>query len=317
MTMIAQGKKKATASSSHRSRVSIGLPVYNGEDYLEQALDSIRAQTYGNFELIISDNASTDGTERICRKYAAIDSRIHYIRQPRNQGISWNWREVVQLSTGEYFLWASHDDVLTPTYIQRCVEVLDQNSNIVLCYSNVLDIDEQGVRRPPKQSIRADVPQPHQRLRELMGIYHNCVVIFGLMRADVLKRTPVHKDFSGADRCLLVEMGLRGSIYRIPEHLFLHREHSNRYTHQHTSQQERTRLMNPDCPPKLVFPYFRLFQEYLACIHRVPLSGGERLRCYIEILKWTKGARKRLLSDFGYAFSDIYRWLRKRPKSAF
>src|SRR5438067_13421590 len=100
-----------------RPMVSIGLPVYNGETYLPQVLDSVLAQSFSDFELIISDNASEHSTEMICRKYAAADARIRYHRQPRNRGVTWNFGQVALLSAGKYDRWTSHHDLLAPSYI--------------------------------------------------------------------------------------------------------------------------------------------------------------------------------------------------------
>src|SRR5438128_3187989 len=105
--------------------VSLGLPVFNGEAFLVQVLESILAQTYGDFELIISDNASTDATPDICRVYAARDPRIRYVRNATNVGAARNFNRVFQLSTGEYYKLANADDVCAPTLVERCVAVLD------------------------------------------------------------------------------------------------------------------------------------------------------------------------------------------------
>src|SRR5215207_1517689 len=108
-------------------RVSVGLPVYNGENYLAEAIDSVLAQTYQNFELIISDNASTDSTEEICRDYAARDRRIRYFREPQNRGAAWNFNHTFELARGEYFKWVAHDDVIGPQYLARTVDQLDRH----------------------------------------------------------------------------------------------------------------------------------------------------------------------------------------------
>src|SRR6185295_20414870 len=99
-------------------RVSIGLPVFNGEQLLRQAVDSLLAQTFSDFELVISDNGSTDGTEAICREYAARDSRIRYLREPENRGGSWNFSRLPPLARGEYFRWSCHDDICEPTHLR-------------------------------------------------------------------------------------------------------------------------------------------------------------------------------------------------------
>src|SRR5438105_6865480 len=186
-----------------RPMVSIGLPVYNGETYLPQVLDSVLAQSFSDFELIISDNASTDSTEMICRKYAAADTRIRYHRQPWNRGVTWNFRQVALLSSGKYFLWTSHDDLLAPNYIERCIEILESDPSVVLCYSNAIYMDEAGRQFEPKQQLEFDQPSPHERFRRLMGLSHSCVALFGVIRLDVLKSTSIHGDFADRDRCLL------------------------------------------------------------------------------------------------------------------
>src|SRR5579871_3942080 len=116
----------------HEIRVSIGLPVHNGERYLREAIDSLLAQTYRDFELIISDNGSTDGTEAICRAYAAADPRIRYYREEQNRGCAWNWNRVFALARGEIFKWAAHDDVCAPRLVERCLEALDRCPEAVL-----------------------------------------------------------------------------------------------------------------------------------------------------------------------------------------
>jgi glycosyltransferase involved in cell wall biosynthesis len=125
-------------------RVSIGLPVYNGERHLPAALDSLLAQTYRDFELIISDNALTDRTEEICRGYAARDSRIRYHRSPVNRGMIWNHDRVFHLARGEYFKWVGHDDLYDPDMLRHCVEALDRDPGAVLAMVGKVDIDAEG-----------------------------------------------------------------------------------------------------------------------------------------------------------------------------
>src|SRR4051812_21445947 len=126
------------------SRGSIGLPVYNGENHLRQSIESILAQTWQDFEFIISDNASVDSTPDICREYAERDSRIRYIRQPSNCGLSRNTNFVFEQSTGEYFKWVSHDDIHVPEFLARCVEVLDRSPSAVMVSPRGVIIDGNG-----------------------------------------------------------------------------------------------------------------------------------------------------------------------------
>ena len=114
-----------------RPKVGVGMPVYNGERYLEEALDSILAQSFDDFELVISDNASTDRTEEICRAYAHKDERIRYFRMRENYGVIDNFNNAFRLSAGEYFKWAASDDVCEHDYLRKAVEVLDRDPSVV------------------------------------------------------------------------------------------------------------------------------------------------------------------------------------------
>ena len=303
-------------------KVSIGLPVFNGERYLEQSLESILSQTYGNFELIISDNASTDGTEEICRRYAARDARVRYHRNPRNHGATFNFRRVALLSSGEYFLWAAHDDIFAPEYVERCVAVLEQNRDVVLCYSKSIEIDEQGhPLECNEHTLNADAPYPHQRFRELIRMDHNCEAMFGVMRAAVVKRTSIHGDFPDSDRCMLAEVALHGEFHEQRDRLFFHRKHGLQVTRQFPSRQERMARVNPDRRFLIVFPHFRQFWEYILAIQRSPVNWKERLRCYHLMLRWLVDNRARLARDLRYAVGQLaqpfrLRWRRWRRSSA-
>lgn len=122
-------------------RLSIGLPVYNGERYLSKSLTALLGQRYDDFELIISDNASTDGTEDICRDYLARDRRVKYVRQPRNIGLAPNHNFVFQQARGDLFKWASYDDLYGRDLLLRCVEALDEHPHVVLSHAHQALID--------------------------------------------------------------------------------------------------------------------------------------------------------------------------------
>ena len=131
-----------TKSQKTETIVSIGLPVYNGENYLRGALNSLLAQDYQDFEVNICDNASTDETGKICQEYAAKDSRIIYHRSDVNIGSTKNFKQVFDLSNGKYFMWAAHDDLWEPSYISKCLKKLEENPSAVLCCSEIIFINE-------------------------------------------------------------------------------------------------------------------------------------------------------------------------------
>jgi glycosyltransferase involved in cell wall biosynthesis len=312
MTLSSQSEKMEAATAGRKApRVSVGLPVYNGARYVRQAIESVLSQSWGDFELVISDNASTDETPEICGEFAARDARVRYFRSPENRGITWNFRQVVLRSSGEFFLWMAHDDVLAPEYVQRCLETLQRDAGVVLCYSAGFDIDEDGNKAPHEEVPgRMDHPSARIRFRDLIRMNHMCEPIFGLIRADVLKRTSIHGDFPDSDRCVLAELALHGRFHRIPERLFFHREHRGRATRQFASRQQRLASIHPRWQPRFAFPHFRQFWEYLLAIHRAPLGPRERLRCYLEMTRWARHNAGRLLTDLKVIAYKVCRPLR-------
>jgi glycosyltransferase involved in cell wall biosynthesis len=230
-------------------KIVIGIPVYNGANYLTAAIEGILHQTYGDFELVISDNASTDDTEEICRDHARRDDRIRYVRQPRNLGAAANHNALVRMTDSEYFKWAAHDDMIAPGFLAACVEVLDREPSVVLASPASMLIDEGGtpLQYSPERGgmiDRADVcwpvlpegndgltaADPVVRFTAVMLKMVMCVEIFGLMRRSALLRTSLQGPFSGADKVLLAEMSLLGQFWLGSETLFSRRCHSQQFS---------------------------------------------------------------------------------------
>ena len=129
---------------NERPLVSIGMPVYNGEDFIRGAIESLLAQTFEDFELIISDNGSNDGTSKICREYENIDTRIRYRRSPENMGALNNFLAVLELARGEFFMWAAHDDRWEPTFVSSGVDILQCHSDVSMAFCIVDQMDREG-----------------------------------------------------------------------------------------------------------------------------------------------------------------------------
>lgn len=181
--------------------VSIGLPVYNGEPFIEQALDSLLAQTFKDFELIVSDNASTDKTEAICRDYAARDARIRYIRQPRNRGAVWNFNFVLQEAKGKYFMWAAADDLRDSNYVETLIACLEADPGCIGAFGECRFI---GKQFPPDglpvltdthvyRSVIARFPEllSHRvGIRRVLALarYRDDRFFYGIYRSSALKR---------------------------------------------------------------------------------------------------------------------------------
>ncbi len=295
--------------AKHIPRVSIGLPVYNGEKYLRTALDSLIHQTFSDFEIIISDNASTDRTESICREYAARDWRIRYIRATRNRGLSWNYNRVFLLSRGRYFKWAACDDICAPTFLERCVEVLDADPAVVCCHSWTMKIDPNGTLLPHlpdptdggyfkselanRHRPDASSPHPHRRFRDVLLSSGWGVRCSGLIRADRLRKTTLIQPYYGYEKVLMGELSLQGRFYDIPEVLFYQRVH-RQASSSLSSKKEKQRLVAPALANKRTYPRLHLLAGHLRAIYKYPigfrnfiLCHGAILRYLLQFQKWT------------------------------
>jgi len=298
-----------------RPRITIGLPVYNGERYLRASIDSILDQTFPDFELIISDNASTDSTPDLCRHYAARDPRVRYHRQDRNRGGFWNHYHVIELARSDFFMWAAHDDVREPEYLAACIEVLDAQPEVVLCYCATVNIDENAVELDvPETEIGADASLASVRFRELSRMDYRLEPIYGVMRLETLRRTGLQGQYADSDRVLLAELALHGRFHRVPRVLFRRREHAGRSIRMYSTRQERTAWIHPEDGNKIVFPYFRQLTEYLKAIARSAPPGIERLRCHGHMLGWTARHWRLLASDVEYALRVMASPIARRIK---
>ncbi len=272
--------------SDYRPSVSICLPVYNGEKYVREAITSILEQTFEDFELIISDNASTDGTGEICRDAATRDPRVRYYRAEVNRGLAWNHNRAFHLARGRYLAWIGHDDLMGRHYIGRCVEALEKDAGAVLAFAGYLYIDDKGsvIERAHMENPGSS-ERPSERFRG--ALYERmCHATYGVMRTEVLKQTRLHQGFAGADRTLLAEMGLRGRFKLVPERLFRKREHAQRTCIRYPSLRERTLAFDPAKAGKLFFPSLLEAMALFSAIHRAKVPLKERLRCYRFLLRW-------------------------------
>lgn len=264
-------------------RLSVGLPIYNGENFGEGAIQSLLAQSYDDFELIIADNASTDRTEELCRSYAARDDRIRYFRHEKNMGAAFNFNFTFARASGEYFKWASHDDLLAPSYLNRCISFLDENPAFVLCHSRTRIIDDQGDRiEDDDYPLRLGSEKSHQRFRDLAVIRHDCFLVFGVIRRRVLEQTPLIGNYVGSDRVLLCELGLQGKFHEVPEFLFSRRRHAE-VSCQLPERGERVAWFDPAKAGAITFPNWRILQECATTIRQVPQPAQARLLCHLQI----------------------------------
>ncbi len=263
------------------SRVSVGLPVYNAERFLEEALASLLGQTYREFELVIVDNGSLDRTEEICRAHADRDERIRYFRSEQNRGASWSFNSVFRLSAGEYFKWAAHDDLCAPAFLDRCVPALDSAPAAVLVFPKCRLTDALGTTlRDHEDDLDARESRPHERLRHVVRALGYANPVYGLIRADALRQTRLLGAYPSADYVLLAELALLGEFHEVPERLFLRRIHDEMSRATHPTAAEAAAWFDPAQDRRHSAEAWRLCLEHLVAIARAPLSRAEKVRCY-------------------------------------
>lgn len=260
--------------------VSVGVPVYNGELFLSRAVDSLLAQDMEDFEIVISDNASTDSTEQISRAYARRDARIRYHRNPRNLGLAKNFNLAFMLSTGKYFKWAAHDDWHRPESLRLCVERLEAYPSAGLCATGVAIVDEFGTQIdewvPP---VDLATPPPRRRVQLLLRTLGETHPMYGLLRSSVLARTALMRSYVGSDRTLLAHLSLLAPMVDTPEVLHY-------YTVSATARQNyRPSLTyDPANAGRLPLRTWRLIREHLKLVARSGLSPADKAALAGDVL---------------------------------
>lgn len=290
-------------STENRSSplVSIAVPVYNGQRYLRDTIDSILNQTFTDFELILCDNCSTDATAEICREYVQRDARVRYYRADTNLGPARNYNRAVEYARGRYFKWNAADDLCAPTFIEKCVAMLESDPTLILAYPRTIQIGTHGehlhhVEYQPQSSHRS----PWQRLRKLLFVnhrHHGAHELFGVMRLEWLRHTTLCGSYVRADSVLLAKLAMIGRFGCVEEFLFLNRDHADR-----SSRTNGRRYARPDSnlsaiigsgplPPaewweptmkgRIVFPEWRVMVEYARAIHEAWLPPLAKMLCFL------------------------------------
>jgi len=295
-------------NAMHIPRISIGLPVYNGANYLRTALDSILQQDFTDFELIISDNASTDETALICQEYVNKDKRIRYFRKESNIGAAGNFNRVFTLARSRYFKWATHDDIHLPGFLRLCVDILDKAPpSVVLVSPRAEIINEDGKHIKEDwhiENLDTRRPRAYQRVADVLNNVDWATSQFGLIRSDALRKTQLIGRFEASDYVLLLELAVLGEIWEIPEVLFQRRYHSGISTIANKTQVDLLQWFDPSQKNKrLIFPRMeaafkpriKLGLEYVRSIMRMRLTPKERVFCLGTALSiWSLKETKRL-----------------------
>lgn len=308
--------RSATQSSGSGNpsapRVSIGMPVYDAQAFLPAAIESVLAQTFGDFELIICDNASTDRSFAICQEYAARDNRIRVLRNPENLGANPNYRKVAAAARGELFKWASANDVIAPDFIEKCVAALDRQPDAVLAYARTVLFDgdpQTGTEYDDALELRDDDAFTRYR-RCVEGLRLNNL-INGLIRSEALRRTPVMPDYHSSDNVVLAYLALMGKFVRVPETAFYRR----------MDRESATRLQSKDVVRLHHYPtdrfesFFQSWQlnlGYLGAVLHNRMPIGRKLGALKYVAHQFYWQLPRLMSDLGEAFRFYFLGRRSR-----
>ena len=268
--------------------LSIGLGVRNGEPYLSEMIDSILAQTFTDFELIISDNCSTDNTPAVCAAYAARDKRVRYLPLESNIGAVPNHNRTVALARGKFFKYCAHDDIMEPTFLEKCLRALEEAPDAVVAYPRTMFIDDDGAPIREDTISLASPPGPaHQRLQIFFPRISYINPLYGVIRADVLRQTHLERSFLKSDQVLIAELLMRGRFVEIPEILFYRRLHKRGSMQANPTKAALRRFYDPNnriegftLPVKL-----RLTLEYLRSSAMIPPRWRDRPRCVAVTLR--------------------------------
>jgi len=281
----------AGVSGFASAHVSVGMPVYNGERWIRSAIQSILSQDYSDLDLIISDNASTDATEDICRAFAANDPRVHYHRNSRNLGVDANYNRVAQLAQGRYFKWAAANDVCAPRFISACVDVLERRPDVVVCCPRTqLIIDDKGTREPYLDGLTLEDASPYIRFRRYLSEVQLNNVFHGVIRTAALLQTRLLRFHRCSDYALVSELALRGKFVEVPESLFFRRmtpESATRFQ----SESQIAEYYSPG-GRRLLFQDWKQEFSYLSAVRGAPVGLIDKFRLYHYLARrlwWARG----------------------------
>jgi glycosyltransferase involved in cell wall biosynthesis len=254
--------------------VSVGLPVYNGEEHLAKALEAVLDQDLGDFEVIVCDNASTDATAEIARDYAARDARVRYHRNERNLGLAGNFNKSFRLATGRYFKWWAHDDWHPRDLLRRTTEVLEADPSAVLCATGVAVMDDADqVFEEWRPSVDLLTAAPHVRFHRLIWTLGETHPLFSVMRSDALARTPQYRPFVGGDRVLLAQLILMGGFAHLPDLMHYYRQARMRPgARKDPNRPSQAEILDPANKGKLPSRTWRLCYEHLRLVAAAPLA---------------------------------------------
>jgi len=280
-------------------KVIVGLPVYNGQKYLGAAIESHLSQSFGDFDLVISDNGSTDATPEICGNYARKDKRIKYLRSPENRGILWNHRRVFEAieSPNQYFRWAGADDIMEPGLLQAMVEVLNARPEVEAVVPDTKNIDDHGeIIGSMSRTLDLQSSDVFERAHAVLVANYQHVIAYGLLRASTLRLMRTRPDYIGWDPVFVWELALRGQMVQSAGPALLRRFHTGSISRVKTGKEMR-KWVEPNSKAGMNFPHWTWAYERARALIASPLSTRDRLRIGLFLTRATLWQRGALVRD--------------------
>lgn len=286
-----------TAPSSPPPAVSIGLPVYNGARFLPQTLDSLLGQSFSDIELIISDNASADGTQQICAEYARRDSRIRYIRQDVNIGAMRNWNFVAKQARGKYFKWSSANDYCAPEMLIKCFAKMEADPRAILCYGRTCLVDQEtGKLTEYADDFELMEDSPYERYTKLRRTLKLNNGYLGLLRTAVLLSTRLNRLYPGGDMVLMAELALKGRFLLLPE-ILLYRREGRETSSNRLNPAEEAIWLDPLRTNGIKSPLLLLHLGYIGAALRAPISCLEKVKTVRSALRAAAWDREKICRE--------------------
>jgi len=287
--------------SPRTAKVTVGVPIYNGERFVRSALDALLAQTFGDFVVRISDNGSTDGTRRICEEYARRDARIAYTRHDVNRGANWNFNELARTATTPLFSWYAVDDTAQPRYLESCVAALESTPQAVLAYTLANVTDERGALKvaqsPP---LPFDSPVVAERFGACLSpIPYVENALYGVVRTAALHGTRLLGPFGGSDRAFLAELTLYGPFARVDERLF------TRVQYAPVKSGSAIEEYNTGRRALVTLREWRILLWNLQSVRRAPLTSDVRRPLYGAIGRRLTTQRRLYATELAYALKAL------------
>lgn len=291
--------------------VTIGLPVYNRERFVRQSIESLLNQTFRDFQLIISDNASTDSTGKICEEYARKDPRVRYFRNAENIGNPRNFNRVFSLSQSPYLKWSTSDDYWAPTMVEKALEIMEADRSIVLCYPKTTLVNQEGgAPQPYEDNLHLVSDDPKDRFIQLLsqiGLAHQHT---GLIRAESLSRTHLLGDYLGSDVVLLAELTLYGKFFEIPERLYFRRFHEESGSWLRNSREHQAKFYLSSKSTKANMNRWRRDLGLLSAVRTAPVGLRDRWLLYRYIGRLMRWDRNVLFGEVTGQFKTLVSKLR-------